>query len=232
MRVRGIAVAGTAGLTLLGGGWVIPSSAGAEEPTDGVVVATGELTENGHPVSGEIAVRIWPNDVVLNQLDEGAAVPLLELPTSSTAPNGDFTVSIPSDLPAEYLGSGSDVEVEVVASDGDSATTYSLSAIVDEVPVDETPPVDEAPPVDGAVSAASTNTSAGTTRIRPTTKKPGESDVHITLDVGVEKARKQRASSLTTAASAGLAVADATGTPGVSPAGAFGLAEQSGRPGE
>lgn len=225
MNVRVAAV--TAGVAALAGGLLVPIPAVAEEPTDAFVVATGQLLKDGHPVSGDVAITIWPNESVLGALAEGAMVPLLELPATPTAPNGQFNVTVPADLPAEYVGEGANVDVEVIASDGTAATSHSLTTTVDEVPVDEGATDGGTAGVGSAEAGAGTSARPGKGHSRPIQ----DSAVHITLDVGEGRARAQREQALTEAATTGAPAEDAAATPGIAPAAAYSLGRSRGSTG-
>lgn len=193
---------------------VVPANANAADSSD-TVVARGQLVRDGRQVVGQVRVRVWPDETWLQTLPEGTQFDLLELRPVATDRRGRFAVTLPFDLPSRFVGPKGDVDVEVVASDGVTATTHNFTA--------------------AQVAAVSAVASGGSRRWAPLVEaEQARAGVDVavappvlSLELGAATAKSKRSRAAHVAAAAGLGDGDVEATPGVGPAAAFDMGSGS-----
>ncbi|MGW5239193.1 hypothetical protein ACWEOW_09705 [Monashia sp. NPDC004114] len=91
---------------------------------------TGELRRDGHAVAGRLMVRVWPLQQILSALPEGDSFTTPVVSRQAIPASGRFAVTVdPSALPARYLGSGDQVDLELIVSDGVSQASWFTSVV-------------------------------------------------------------------------------------------------------
>jgi hypothetical protein len=153
--------------------------------TDTATVASGVVARDGTPVAGAtVTVRIWPSEQVLHNLPDGTAFDLLPMPGATTDSKGHYSARVPFALPADYLAPDGSVNVELVASDGDRASTQSVTVH----------------PESDRVAASTVRRIAGTSDVpqRWAQGMRGSSTgaARLNFDLGTAKASQQRAAAL------------------------------------
>lgn len=114
------------GILLIGGA---TSSTGAHAATSDAVgvVAHGRLVIDGAATAGMVKLKVWPNQETRRRVKDGEALPVLDLPPVSTNEDGDFALQLPERLSSQYIEPDGSVQIEVIGSDGTTATTQAMS---------------------------------------------------------------------------------------------------------
>ncbi len=101
-----------------------------QAPTDGPVVATGQLTDSyGQPASGTVAVMAWPNETYNRTLRIGSAVPTPTVGWVAAGPDGSFTLRVDaSKIRADYVGPDGVVNLEAIGWTSTSQGRWAFPA--------------------------------------------------------------------------------------------------------
>lgn len=101
-----------------------------QAPTDGPVVATGQLTDShGQPGSGTVAVMAWPNEAYNRTLRIGSAVPTPTVGWAAAGSDGSFTLRVDaSKIGADYVGPEGVVNLEAIGWTPTSQGRWAFTA--------------------------------------------------------------------------------------------------------
>ncbi len=145
------------------------------------VAVRGSLVRNHHAVPGQIKVELWPSLQALHALPDGAIFHSFHVGVLEADNRGRFTVAVPTDLPADYVGADGDVDIQLTASDGTSATTMRVTAIrVDPTVLRPVPPGGRAVGTRWAQPAKLSDAALSSTGVPPLPE--------VTMDVGAQAA--------------------------------------------
>lgn len=172
----------------------------------------GQMTKNASKKAGAVRLRLWPEQAYLTTLPDGTRFDTLDLEPVATDPQGQFAVTLPEVIDERYIDDSGSINVELVATDYDTATLTNMSV----TRLDESTGEVLGKDAKGKKVKLVASGSRGQNKDEPALEE-------LTLDIGPELASSKRKEAQDKAKSEGKGATDAEGTPGVQSASSLGL---------